>query len=111
MLNEFKAFIAKGNVIDLAVAVIIAGAFGAIVSSLTDDILDLLAGDAIHSAGEMNLASLDGRVGCLLRRCEALHPISEGGVELRVKVNFSFLNTISISPPLGIFGIIWDINL
>ncbi|HBQ93330.1 MAG TPA: large conductance mechanosensitive channel protein MscL, partial [Erythrobacter sp.] len=31
MFKEFKAFIAKGNVIDLAVAVIIAGAFGAIV--------------------------------------------------------------------------------
>ena len=39
MFKEFKAFIAKGNVIDLAVAVIIAGAFGAIVSSLTDDII------------------------------------------------------------------------
>ena len=39
MFKEFNAFIAKGNVIDLAVAVIIAGAFGAIVSSLTDDII------------------------------------------------------------------------
>ena len=37
MLKDFKDFIAKGNVIDLAVAVIIAGAFGAIVASLTDD--------------------------------------------------------------------------
>lgn len=39
MLNEFKEFIAKGNVIDLAVAVIIAAAFGTIVASLTDDII------------------------------------------------------------------------
>ena len=38
MLSEFKAFIAKGNVIDLAVGVIIGAAFGAIVKSLTDDI-------------------------------------------------------------------------
>ena len=39
MLNEFKAFIARGNVLDLAVAVIIGAAFGKIVTSLTDDIL------------------------------------------------------------------------
>lgn len=39
MLKEFKAFIMKGNVLDLAVAVIIAGAFGAIVSSFTKDVL------------------------------------------------------------------------
>jgi len=39
MLGEFKAFINRGNVIDLAVAVIIGAAFGKIVTSLTDDIL------------------------------------------------------------------------
>ncbi|AZI37364.1 large-conductance mechanosensitive channel [Caenibius tardaugens NBRC 16725] len=39
MFNEFKAFIAKGNVLDLAVAVIIGAAFGAIVTSLTDSII------------------------------------------------------------------------
>lgn len=39
MLKEFKAFINRGNVIDLAVAVIIGAAFGKIISSLTDDIL------------------------------------------------------------------------
>ena len=39
MLKEFKDFIAKGNVIDLAVAVIIGGAFGAIVSSFVNDIV------------------------------------------------------------------------
>ncbi|MCB0621769.1 MAG: large-conductance mechanosensitive channel protein MscL, partial [Saprospiraceae bacterium] len=39
MLKEFKAFIMKGNVLDLAVAVIIAGAFGAIVASLTNDVI------------------------------------------------------------------------
>jgi len=39
MLQEFKAFIAKGNVLDLAVAVIIGAAFGAIVTSLTGDII------------------------------------------------------------------------
>jgi large conductance mechanosensitive channel len=39
MLSEFKAFIAKGNVLDLAVAVIIGAAFATITKSLTDDII------------------------------------------------------------------------
>lgn len=39
MLSEFKAFIARGNVLDLAVGVIIGAAFGKIVTSLTDDII------------------------------------------------------------------------
>ena len=39
MLQEFKNFIMKGNVLELAVAVIIAGAFGAVVTSFTNDIL------------------------------------------------------------------------
>jgi large conductance mechanosensitive channel len=39
LLSEFKQFIAKGNVIDLAVAVVIGAAFGAIVTSLVNDII------------------------------------------------------------------------
>jgi large conductance mechanosensitive channel len=39
MLKEFKAFAMRGNVVDLAVAVIIGAAFGKIVTSFTDDIL------------------------------------------------------------------------
>lgn len=39
MFQEFKAFIARGNVLDLAVAVIIGAAFGTIVTSLTDDLI------------------------------------------------------------------------
>lgn len=39
MFKEFKKFISKGNVVDLAVGVIIGGAFGKIVSSLVNDIL------------------------------------------------------------------------
>ena len=44
MLSEFKAFIAKGNVLDLAVAVIIGGAFALITTSLTGDIIMPLVG-------------------------------------------------------------------
>ena len=39
MLNEFRAFIARGNVLDLAVAVIIGAAFATIATSLTEDII------------------------------------------------------------------------
>ncbi|MGV2496960.1 large conductance mechanosensitive channel protein MscL [Pelagerythrobacter aerophilus] len=44
MMADFKAFIAKGNVMDLAVAVIIGAAFGKIVSSLTDDVIMPIVG-------------------------------------------------------------------
>ena len=39
MLKEFKAFISKGNVLDLAIGVIIGAAFGKIVSSLVNDVI------------------------------------------------------------------------
>ena len=44
MIKEFQEFIAKGNVMDLAVGVIIGGAFGLIVSSLVDDIIMPIVG-------------------------------------------------------------------
>lgn len=44
MLQEFKKFIARGNVLDLAVAVVIGAAFGSIVSSLTDDVIMPIVG-------------------------------------------------------------------
>ena len=44
MFQEFKAFIMRGNVLDLAVAVIIGAAFGTIVTSLTDDLIMPLIG-------------------------------------------------------------------
>jgi large conductance mechanosensitive channel len=52
MISEFKQFAMKGNVIDLAVGVVIGGAFGKIVSSLIDDVITPLilkpAMDAAH---------------------------------------------------------------
>jgi large conductance mechanosensitive channel len=39
MLRDFRAFIARGNVVDLAVAVVVGGAFGTIVKSAVDDII------------------------------------------------------------------------
>lgn len=44
MLDEFKAFALKGNLIDLAVAVVLAGAFALVVASFTNDILMAIVG-------------------------------------------------------------------
>ena len=44
MVNDFKEFIKRGNVLDLAIAVIIGGAFGKIISSIVNDILMPLIG-------------------------------------------------------------------
>ncbi|KGJ05849.1 large conductance mechanosensitive channel [Paracoccus halophilus] len=44
MLNEFKEFIARGNVMDMAVGIIIGAAFTAIVTSLVDDLLNPIIG-------------------------------------------------------------------
>jgi len=59
MLREFKDFALKGNVIDLAVAVIIGGAFGTIISSLVDDVITpLLLAPALKAANAQDLDKL-----------------------------------------------------
>ncbi len=54
-VNEFKKFISRGNVVDMAVGVIIGGAFGKIVTSLVNDILMPLIGTIL---GGLNFSSL-----------------------------------------------------
>jgi large conductance mechanosensitive channel len=54
MWQDFRAFIAKGNVMDLAVAVIIGAAFGAIVTSLTGDIIMPIVGAIFGGADFSN---------------------------------------------------------
>ncbi|MFN2411909.1 MAG: large conductance mechanosensitive channel protein MscL [Pyrinomonadaceae bacterium] len=62
MLNDFKAFIARGNILDLAIAVILGAAFGAIVKTFTDGVVmpfvGLLTGgidfkDKVWNLGDM----------------------------------------------------------
>lgn len=55
MLNEFKKFAFKGNVLDLAVGVIIGAAFGKIVTSLVDDMIMPILGIIL---GKINFSSL-----------------------------------------------------
>lgn len=58
-IKEFKEFAIKGNVIDLAVGVIIGGAFGKIVSSFVEDVITpLLLNPAMKAAGADNIKEL-----------------------------------------------------
>jgi large conductance mechanosensitive channel len=58
-VKEFKDFALKGNVVDLAIAVIIGGAFGAIVNSLIADVITpLILNPALDAAGVKNIAEL-----------------------------------------------------
>jgi len=60
MLKEFKEFVMRGNVLDLAVAVIIGGAFGKIVSSLVNDVIMPLIGIVM---GGISFTGLEATVG------------------------------------------------
>jgi large conductance mechanosensitive channel len=72
MLDEFKAFAMRGNVIDLAVGVVIGGAFGAIVTSLVGDLIMPLVGlltsgiDFSKAAIVLKEASADGKTPAVL---------------------------------------------
>ena len=59
MLKELKAFLLRGNVVDLAVAVIIGAAFGAIVTSFVNDIITpLILNPALKAAGVEKISEL-----------------------------------------------------
>ena len=60
MLKEFKDFVMRGNVLDLAVAVIIGGAFGKIVASLVNDIIMPIIGVLLQGVDFSTLASFGG---------------------------------------------------
>ncbi len=60
MLKEFKQFAVKGNVVDLAVAVVIGGAFGAIVTAMVDKILMPIIGSLIGKSFENMTVNVNG---------------------------------------------------
>ena len=60
LFDEFKAFVMRGNVVDLAVGVIIGGAFGKIVTSLVNDIFMPIIGMIL---GNVNFSSLEIKLG------------------------------------------------
>lgn len=61
MLKEFKEFAMKGNIVDLAVAVIIGAAFGKIVTALTDSIIMPIISLVIGKGGVADMSFMIGR--------------------------------------------------
>jgi large conductance mechanosensitive channel len=90
MLKDFKAFVMRGNVLDLAVAVIIGGAFGAIVTSLVNDIIMPPIGMVLGHIDFKDLfVSLNGQTYASLDAAKkAAAPIVAYGQFLNTVINF-----------------------
>ena len=90
MLKDFKAFVMKGNVLDLAVAVIIGGAFGAIVTSMVNDIIMPPVGMALgHIDFKELFFSLNGQSYPTLTAAKAAAaPVIAYGQFLNTVINF-----------------------
>jgi large conductance mechanosensitive channel len=96
MVAEFKAFAIKGNVVDLAVGVIIGAAFGKIVDSVVSDLILPLVGSVIGKLDFSNLfvvlgAVPDGTVRTLDALKKAGVPVFAYGNFITVAVNFLIL--------------------
>jgi large conductance mechanosensitive channel len=94
MLKEFKDFIARGNVIDLAVAVIIGGAFGPIVNSAVSDIIMPPIGMMMGNVDFKDLfISLNGSAyPSLAAAKEAAAPVIAYGSFLNTVINFLIIS-------------------
>ena len=90
MLKDFKAFVMRGNVLDLAVAVIIGAAFGAIVTSLVNDIIMPPIGMALGHIDFKDLfVSLNGQSYPTLAAAKtAAAPVIAYGQFLNTVINF-----------------------
>lgn len=90
MLNEFKAFIAKGNVVDLAVGIIIGAAFTAIVNSLVADLINPIIGLVTGGVDFSNLfIDLSGTAPVSLAAArEAGAPVFAYGAFITAVINF-----------------------
>lgn len=102
-VSEFKEFISKGNVLDLAVGVIIGGAFGKIVTSLTDDILmpilTLLTGGLDFKEWYL---SLDGKTYPTLEAAKAAQAAT---------INYGLFMNAVITFLLMAFAIFWLVKI
>lgn len=90
MLKDFKAFVMKGNVLDLAVAVIIGAAFGAIVTSMVNDIIMPPIGVLMSGIDfkELFLALNGQHYASLAAAKAASAPVVAYGVFLNAVINF-----------------------
>jgi large conductance mechanosensitive channel len=89
LLKEFKEFAAKGNVVDLAVAVIMGGAFGKIITSLVNDIIMPPIGLLLHGVNFADLfVSLSGNYATLEEAKKAGAPTINYGIFLQAALDF-----------------------
>ena len=93
MASEFKDFISKGNVMDLAVGVIIGGAFGKIVDSLVNDIIMPVVGKIIGNVDFSNMyVALSGQAaGLPLAEAKKAGSVLAYGNFITIAINFLIL--------------------
>jgi large conductance mechanosensitive channel len=93
MTSEFKDFISKGNVMDLAVGVIIGGAFGKIVDSLVNDIIMPVVGKIIGNVDFSNIyVALSGQAaGLPLAEAKKAGSVLAYGNFISILINFLIL--------------------
>ncbi len=93
MASEFKDFISKGNVMDLAVGVIIGGAFGKIVDSLVNDIIMPVVGKIIGNVdfSNMYVALNNQTAGLPLAEAKKLGGVLAYGNFISILINFLIL--------------------
>lgn len=94
MMQEFKEFALKGNVVDLAIGVIIGAAFGKIVNSVIEDLIMPLVGKAIGNVDFSNLyIPLSDKItaGMSLADAKKLGPVFAYGNFLTIAINFAIL--------------------
>ncbi|HLU82496.1 MAG TPA: large conductance mechanosensitive channel protein MscL [Trueperaceae bacterium] len=88
MIKEFREFISRGNVLDLAVAVIIGGAFGAITTSLVNEVIMPIVGLALGGVDFSNL-------GIILKDRELYGSVAEAVAAGAPVIQYgSFINTV-----------------
>jgi large conductance mechanosensitive channel len=98
MMKEFKEFAMKGNVVDLAVGVIIGGAFGKIVTSVIDDLIMPIVGKALGNVDFSNMyialsdkiVQVNGQMPALAD-AKKLGPVFAYGNFITVLINFIIL--------------------
>ena len=88
MMQEFKDFALKGNVIDLAVGVIIGAAFGKIVDSLVKDIIMPIVGAIFGTADFSNVFSVLGKIPADYKGAMTYADLTKAGVNVFAYGNF-----------------------
>ncbi len=107
MMEEFKAFAMKGNVVDLAVGVIIGGAFGKIVDSLVGDLIMPIVGKVF---GGLDFSNLFIVLGDNPNKLAALADLKKAGIATIAYGNFLTILLNFIILALVIFMMVKAIN-